>query len=704
MSPELDLKPGQFLGQWRILDKLEESGIGAVYSACRKDSPGVPRALKVIRPELTSDAGFLRRFQVEGASLVELDHPHIVRSCDFGHAGGRCFLVTEPVEGETLRARLDREKRLPVADAVRMARELCSALAYAHGKGVIHRDIKPADILLRQGGGDAVLAEFGIVKIMGEEAFTRSAASAGGSTMSPEQHLSDAFVGPTSDIYQVGAVLFESLTGRRFVDSGERPSPLDPDVSPELEAVILKCLKKMPEQRFESAEALLAALGALPQPQTRKSRDSRRNPIPAVAMSVAVLVVVSVGGYVLISNRVSKPSLPVPAPEELTAARPAPIPPPVAITPPAAAPPAKPQPCRERPEYRQALTRGESSLKQAHYAAALSAFHAAARLCPDEADARESEARTRSRAYEEHIAGAQKCERRKQWRMARDGYAGALRYQQGDEQATAGLKRAEDALRRRSPPSRVVPGKAGIEWVRIPGDSFTMGYGAEDGWLWSQPAHPVAVKSFYLAKTLVTNEQYKACVDAGACTAPHTSDGTCFVQNGSDWKPGTLPASFQGDDQPVVCVDWKQAKAFSSWVGGRLPSEAEWEYAARSAGKERKHPWGDADATCDFAVIDQGGKGCGLNATWPVCSKTPGNTEQGLCDMTGNAAEWVEDWYHDSYRGAPADGSAWESPAASQRVARGGDWGHQASQARVADRLHHSPGFRSDYCSFRPAR
>ncbi|MCX5790267.1 MAG: bifunctional serine/threonine-protein kinase/formylglycine-generating enzyme family protein [Elusimicrobia bacterium] len=684
MSPELDLKPGELLGQWRILDKLEESGIGAVYSACHKDSPGVSRALTVIRPELTSDAGFLRRFQAEGASLVELDHPHIVRSCDFGHAEGRCFLVTALVEGETLRARLDREKRLPVADAVRMARELCSALTYAHSKGVIH-----------------LLAEFGIVKIVGEESFTRSAASAGKAYMSPEQHLSDAFVGPTSDIYQVGAVLFESLTGRRFVDSTERPSELNTDVSPDLEAVILKCLKKMPEQRFESAEALLAALGA--PPQTRKPADSRPRPALPVGVLAAVSVTVLVGGALLLSSRITKPPAPRPAPERPAAAKPVPAALPVAAAPLAVAPQPEP-PCRERPEYRQALSRGESSLKQAHYAAALSAFHAAARLCPDEADARESEARTRSRAYAEHIVGAQNCERRKQWRMAKDGYAGALRYKQGDEQATAGLKRAADALRRHAPPSRVVPGKAGVEWVRIPGDSFTMGYGAEDGWLWSQPAHPVAVKSFYLAKTLVTNEQYKACVDAGACTAPHASDGTCFVRNGSNWDPGTLPASFQGDDQPVVCVDWKQAKAFSSWAGGRLPSEAEWEYAARSAGKERKHPWGDAVATCDFAVIEQGGKGCGLNATWPVCSKTPGNTEQGLCDMTGNAAEWVEDWYHDSYRGAPADGSAWGSPAASQRVARGGDWGHPASQARVADRLHHSPGFRSDYCSFRPAR
>ena len=229
-------------------------------------------------------------------------------------------------------------------------------------------------------------------------------------------------------------------------------------------------------------------------------------------------------------------------------------------------------------------------------------------------------------------------------------------------------------------PTQSTPGKAGIEWMRIPGGSFTMG--SED-WSDTKPAHRVTVKSFELAKTLVTNKQYKACVEAGACTAAQDYGVT-----------------FDDDDQPVVAVDWNQAAAFSKWAGGRLPSEAEWEYAARSAGKDWKYPWGNEGATCGNAVI----AGCGYNAPAPVCFKPKGNTAQGLCDMAGNAWEWVQDWYHNSYNGAPSDGSAWENPEVTDRVLRGGSWYNDAGHARSVRRGSHVPGDRYSSCGFRPAR
>lgn len=242
---------------------------------------------------------------------------------------------------------------------------------------------------------------------------------------------------------------------------------------------------------------------------------------------------------------------------------------------------------------------------------------------------------------------------------------------------------------------------AGIKWVTIPGGSFMMG--AED-WTDTKLLHRVTVKTFQLAKTLVTNKQYQACVEAGACTAAHASDGTCDILDGTSWSPGNMPDSFRGGDRPVVCVDWEQAKAFSQWAGGRLPSEAEWEYAARGAGKDYKYPWGDEDATCARAVTNEGGMGCGRDATWPVCSKPKGNSAQGLCDMAGNVWEWLQDWYHDSYDGAPTDGSAWESPPGSARVFRGGSWGRPAGLARSARRDSREPESHSTGLGFRPAR
>jgi formylglycine-generating enzyme required for sulfatase activity len=251
---------------------------------------------------------------------------------------------------------------------------------------------------------------------------------------------------------------------------------------------------------------------------------------------------------------------------------------------------------------------------------------------------------------------------------------------------------------------RVSTGQAGIEWVLIPGGSFKMG-SAEEDLARSKPAHKVAVRAFELAKTEVTNKQYQACVAAGACAPAHSSDGTCYVYDGSTWNQGKLSASAQGDDLPVVCVDWDQAKAFSRWAGGRLPSEAEWEYAARSAGQDSPYPWGNEDVTCKRAVIRRrSGDGCGRKAAWVVCSKPSGNTQQGLCDLAGNVSEWTQDWFHDSYKGAPVDGSAWESPAGTGRVVRGGSWLSSEGDARAANRDSYEPSHRSVGLGFRPLR
>lgn len=242
---------------------------------------------------------------------------------------------------------------------------------------------------------------------------------------------------------------------------------------------------------------------------------------------------------------------------------------------------------------------------------------------------------------------------------------------------------------------------AGIVWVAIPGGSFMMG---DEDWSYTKPVHSVTIKPFEMAKTEVTNKQYQACVDSGVCTPAHVLDGTCFVYSQSSGKYDKLPASFLGDTQPVVCVDWNQAKTFSEWVGGRLPTEAEWEYAARSAGKNQKYPWGNENAICERAVIADGERGCGGILTWPVCSKSKGNTVQGLCDMAGNVWELVQDQDHASYIGAPTDGSAWESLTNSYRIVRGGSWFDDAKSARSTSRLSNAPGTNYSDCGLRPVR
>ena len=116
----------------------------------------------------------------------------------------------------------------------------------------------------------------------------------------------------------------------------------------------------------------------------------------------------------------------------------------------------------------------------------------------------------------------------------------------------------------------------------------------------------------------------------------------------------------------------------------------------------QKYPWGDAAATCERAVMADGGDGCGKGATWPVCSKPAGNTAQGVCDMAGNVWEWVQDTYHDSYTDAPADGRAWEA-GGSNRVYRGGSWWNGATWTRAAYRGRVDPSRASGNLGFRPA-
>ena len=266
----------------------------------------------------------------------------------------------------------------------------------------------------------------------------------------------------------------------------------------------------------------------------------------------------------------------------------------------------------------------------------------------------------------------------------------------------AKVARAAEEKRRQAEALRARSTQAGIRWVPIPGGSFLMGSGKKG----EGPAHQVAVDGFQMTKTLVTNKQYRVCADAKACTPPHRMDGSCQVNNGTEFVPGNLPKWFQDDNQPVVCVDWNQAQAFARWVGGRLPSEAEWEYAARSAGRNYAYPWGDEAATCAKAVIYEtdGGAGCGRNMTWPVCSKPDGNTAQGLCDMAGNVLEWLQDRFHGSYAGAPEDGSAWESPPGADRVLRGGSWYYSGGNARATYRVSAPPGSRDATFGFRVAR
>lgn len=208
--------------------------------------------------------------------------------------------------------------------------------------------------------------------------------------------------------------------------------------------------------------------------------------------------------------------------------------------------------------------------------------------------------------------------------------------------------------------------------------------GGPDEW----PQHPVTINAFEMTATEITFSQYIVCVDEGICTEP------------DPWPEPNCHWGMNGvDDYPVDCVDWFQSIQFCSWVGGRLPTEAEWEYAARNAGMVIDYPWGlDLPTECVHA---------NYNRCAPVvsqaCSYPQGNTGYGLCDLAGNLAEWTQDCLQGNYIGAPTDGSAWEECVDENhaRVVRGGSWVSGASDIRTYSRGYNWPFSRNGYTGIR---
>src|SRR6187397_695993 len=272
--------------RYRVERELGAGGMATVYLA--EDLKHHRRvAIKVLRPELAAVIG-ADRFLREIETIAGLQHPHILGLIDSGEVNGTAYYVMPFVEGESLRDRLAREKQLPIGDAVRIATEVANALDYAHRHGVIHRDIKPENILLHD--GSALVADFGIalaVSTAGGTRMTETGLSLGTPHyMSPEQAMGEREITARSDVYALGAVLYEMLVGEppftgptaqsivaRVVT--ESPRPLVPQrhtIPPHVEAAVLTALEKLPADRFASAaqfaEALVSTTATVPTRRT----------------------------------------------------------------------------------------------------------------------------------------------------------------------------------------------------------------------------------------------------------------------------------------------------------------------------------------------------------------------------------------------------------------------------------------------------
>ncbi|MDQ2805818.1 MAG: protein kinase [Chloroflexota bacterium] len=269
---------GKTLGRYRVLERIGRGGMAEVYKAYQ---PSLDRhvAIKVLHSFLLEDEGSRERFSREARAVAALRHPHIVQVFDFDSEGDEYFMVMEYIDGPNLKARLNdlgrTGRRLSLDEIGGLINAIGGALGYAHRQGMIHRDVKPHNIMFTR-DGQALLTDFGIAKIVSGSNVSASGTLSGTPAyMSPEQGRA-AILDPRTDLYSLGVVLYEMLTGRVPFDADTPfavvikhineplplPRTLDPTIAPSMERLVFKALAKDPADRFQTADEFVQATQA----------------------------------------------------------------------------------------------------------------------------------------------------------------------------------------------------------------------------------------------------------------------------------------------------------------------------------------------------------------------------------------------------------------------------------------------------------
>ncbi|MFZ5857209.1 MAG: SUMF1/EgtB/PvdO family nonheme iron enzyme [Chloroflexota bacterium] len=677
---------GQSLGRYHILEQLGEGGMATVYKAydTRLETDV---AVKVIRTENILPSVLeksLKRFEREAKSLAKLTHTNIVKVTDYGEHEGKPYLVMSYLPGGTLKERL-RGGPLDWEDAVRLLLPVAHALEYAHQQNLIHRDVKPSNILLTE-SGQPMLTDFGVAKLFDMDATADLTGTGMGvgtpEYMAPEQWTGN--VGPQTDVYALGLVLYEMVTGRKPYtadtpaalllkqanDPLPRPRNLMPSLPDAVEKVVLKALAKKTEDRYQDMRAFADALdslvnrkGAVIADQTKTAmtglsqtsatvmedfvgevvpskRSGRKMPWMAAAGITFACCVLGVAGILV--WRMASP--PVTSTAEVP---PITLPPVIDITDSPAVPvdftitPDNPLP--------QPITDTPISIT----------------ITPTE--------------------------------MTGDGAA----------------------------------------LVRIPAGKFRMGSNRSsamgfcetysrlcDNFADVGPQHVVYLDEFWIDQYEVTNAQFAQFVSttgyvtdaerAGESRVWNTSENSNFVR-GADWRhPQGSGDSIAGmDNHPVVQVSWNDANAYCTWAGRRLPTEAEWEKAAR-ANTLNVFPWGSS-FNCSYGNYDDetridsyvvGSAGCdGYARTAPVGSFSAGQSPYGVYDMSGNVWEWVADWFNATYYSVSPENNPRGPSSGSHKILRGGSWFSEMKFLYIPyrDGEENYPDHRDDITGFRCA-
>jgi serine/threonine protein kinase len=341
----MKLEKGTILGNYEILSQIGKGGMGEVYKA-RDSRLDRDVAIKVLPEELSNDEDRLKRFEQEAKATSALNHPNILAVYDIGEHEGAPFLVSELLEGEELREILD-EGQIPLRKTVDYARQIVSGLTAAHEKGIVHRDLKPENLFITKDDRVKIL-DFGLAKVRetdssihGSEDATRKALTDPGMVMgtagymSPEQ-VRGQIVDHRSDIFSFGVILYEMITGRRAFqeeslaetmsaivkDEPPEMTESNPHINPLLERIVLRCLEKKPDRRFQSTADLGFALDSLAASTSSSGNDLTaaldligpdaigsgwKARIPWIATALMALVLISFGAWTFLAPAPTQP-------------------------------------------------------------------------------------------------------------------------------------------------------------------------------------------------------------------------------------------------------------------------------------------------------------------------------------------------------------------------------------------------------------
>ncbi|WP_437956895.1 bifunctional serine/threonine-protein kinase/formylglycine-generating enzyme family protein [Sorangium sp. So ce119] len=686
---------GSSIGQYLIAEEIGRGGMGVVYRAVHR---GVGRvaAVKVLSSQLAQDASSHRRFTNEARALSLVDHPGLVKIFDFGETPrGEPYILMEYLRGELLRTRIARRERLDLPEVLHIARQGASALSAVHRHGIVHRDLKPSNMMLvaddeAPGGERLKLLDFGIARFAGDGADLTAPGSVLGTAvyMSPEQCAGQSSVDGRSDVYSLGVVLYELLAGEPPF-KGEPvevlrmhlfrdPRPLEsvaPEVPREIARLIERMLAKEPSRRPDIAEVNDAIRRDGAAPATRAAASAP--PGASLAAEPAGRTTEQ-----KIAARAWTTRVEVPPPAGAPAAEEADVAPFEAAksVAPEAGAPASPEDVRAAPAG------GPSRA------------------------ARPARRRLRSASALAAIA------------LLASGSYGLLRARRAD--TAAAPVTLSDMVRLAGGPFRM-----GSTPAEIDAECERLGPRCRRDLLErEQPTRQVTVSPFYLDAHETTNAEFAAWLEllgptlkvkedpehgivryvyhpAESAAAPDLLLVDLFPEySGLLYRPGNHFAPRPGAERkPVAQVTWDAASLYCKARGKRLPTEAEWEFAARGA-TSRKHPWGEAPPRCDGVVFGRYDKGaCHGLPDLPERDRDVGTapqdrTPEGVWDLGGNVEEWVQDRFLLPYYPACGDclDPVVEGPVTSLvddvRVRRGGSWPSSDTTSRGAARARWKRG------------